>query len=98
MPLLILGEYDQWVKIRDKDGEVGWIGKNMISKTKTIITLGDEQLIYHRAWEGAYPVGRVQKNVTGKLLRCQGQRCHVKFKKITGWLDKRGIWGFSEKK
>lgn len=96
MPVKVVGEYDKWLKIIDKDGDSGWINEYLLSKTKTVITLDEIQILYSNYNKEAYPIYRVEKNVIAKLLKCKESRCKVKIKKIKGWLDKKSIWGYEE--
>lgn len=96
MPVKIVGEYDNWFKIIDKDGDSGWISEQLLSKARTIITLNDIQLLYSNYNKEAYPMYRVEKNVIAKLLKCKENRCKVKIKKIKGWFDKNTIWGYDK--
>lgn len=96
MPVKITGEYDNWFKIVDKDGDVGWISEQLLSKARTIITLNDMQLLYSNYNKEAYPTYRLGKNVIAKFLKCKENRCKVKIGKIKGWLNKSDIWGFDE--
>lgn len=96
MPVKVVGEYDKWYKVIDKDGDSGWISEHLLSKTRTIITLDEIQILYSNYNKEAYPIYRVQKNVIAKLLKCKENRCKIKINKIKGWLDKSSIWGYDE--
>lgn len=97
MPVKVVGEYDKWYKIVDKDGDGGWISENLLSKARTVVTTKDMQLLYVNYNKEAYPIYRIEKNVVAKLLKCKKDRCKVKIKKVKGWLDKDSIWGYEDK-
>lgn len=94
MPIKVIGEYDKWFNIIDKDGDKGWINENLVSKAKFIITINDKQTLYFNNSEESFPIYMVEKNVVGKLIKCKNNRCKVKIGKIKGWLNKKDIWGF----
>ncbi|MDR1498999.1 MAG: SH3 domain-containing protein [Rickettsiales bacterium] len=96
MPVKVVGEYDKWFKIVDKDDDGGWISGHLLSKTRTVITLNDVQILYSNYNREAYPIYKVKKNVIARLLKCKGDRCKVKIGKVKGWLDKNCIWGHNE--
>lgn len=96
MPIKVIGEYDKWFNIIDKDGDKGWISENLVSKAKFIITINDEQMLYFNNSNESFPIYMVEKNVIGKLIKCENDRCKVKIGKIKGWLNKKDIWGFEE--
>lgn len=95
-PVKIVGEYDNWFKVVDKDGDSGWVSEHLLSKFRSFITTKDIQYIYSSYKDTAYPISRIEKNITGKLIKCKQHRCKVKVRGVKGWLDKDGIWGYDE--
>ncbi|MDR3078465.1 MAG: SH3 domain-containing protein [Rickettsiales bacterium] len=93
MPLRVLGEYDKWLRVVDRDGDSGWIGESLSIKIRTVLTQRTEQFLYKNSDSIAYPTHRVGKNVIGRLVKCKKHRCKVKIGKVTGWLDRSDIWG-----
>lgn len=96
MPVKVIGEYDKWFNVVDKDGDSGWVSENLVSRIRTIITLHDVQFLYSNYSDVAIPIYRVEKNVVARLVKCKGFRCKVKIGKVKGWLNKSDIWGFDE--
>lgn len=96
MPIKVIGEYDKWFNIIDKDGDSGWVSENLVSRIRTIITLKDIQFLYSNYSDVTIPIYRVEKNVIARLIKCKKSRCKVKIGKIKGWLNKSDIWGFNE--
>ena len=96
VPIKVVGEYDKWFKIIDKDGDSGWVSEHLLSKTKTIIIIKNNQILYSNYNNEAYPIYKIEQYVTGKLIKCRFNRCKIKIKKIKGWIDKNSIWGMEE--
>lgn len=49
-PIELIADYQNWYKIRDLEGEEGWIYKGLVSKRQTaIITAGEPANLYRRA-------------------------------------------------
>lgn len=96
MPVKVIGEYDKWFNVVDKDGDAGWVSENLVSRIRTIITLHDVQFLYSNYSDVAIPIYRVEKNVIARLVRCKESRCKVKIGKVKGWLNKSDIWGFDK--
>ena len=96
MPVKIVGEYDKWYKIVDKDGDSGWVSEHLLSKTRTVIVTKNNQFLYSNYNKEAYPIYKIEQNVIGKLLKCKLDRCKIKVSKIKGWVDKSAIWGIDE--
>ena len=93
MPVKVIGEYDKWLKIVDKDGDAGWVSEHLLSKMRTIIVVKDGEMLYSNYNEDAYPISKIEKNVVAKLVKCKIGRCKVKVGKVKGWVDKNAIWG-----
>ncbi|MBR2141402.1 MAG: SH3 domain-containing protein [Rickettsiales bacterium] len=96
IPVKVVGEYDKWLKVIDKDGDSGWISEHLLSKARTVIVIKDNQLLYSNYNKESYPVYRIEKNVIGRLLKCKFNRCKIKISKNKGWIDKTAIWGLEE--
>ena len=93
MPVKVIGEYDKWLKIVDKDGDAGWVSEHLLSKMRTIIVVKDGEMLYSNYNEDAYPISKIEKNVVAKLVKCKIGRCKVKVGKVKGRVDKNAIWG-----
>ena len=93
MPVKVIGEYDKWLKIVDKDGDAGWVSEHLLSKARTVIVIKDGEMLYSNYNEDAYPISKIEKNVVAKLVKCKIGRCKVKVGKIKAWVNKSAIWG-----
>lgn len=93
MPVKVIGEYDKWFKIVDKDGDSGWVSEHLLSKTRMIIVIKDGEMLYSNYNDSAYPISKIEKNVVAKLVKCKSDRCKIKIGKIKGWVNESAIWG-----
>lgn len=98
IPIKIVGEYDKWLKVVDKDNDSGWVSEHLLSKIRTVITLKDSQILYSNYNKESYPIYKIEKNVIARLLKCKDDRCKIKIKKVKGWIDKDSIWGIDDEK
>lgn len=95
MPITVLGEFDNWYKAEDKDGDVIWFAKHLVSKTKTVIVIQNLAYLYSNPnINKSYIKLKLEKNVVLKLIKCKEDRCKVKVNKIKGWVNKSDIWGY----
>lgn len=94
MPVRIIGEYDKWFKIMDKDGDIGWVSEHLISKKRTVIVINNEELLYSSSSKESYPTHKIEKNVVAKLIKCKKNRCKIKVGDVKGWINKTSIWGY----
>ncbi len=96
-PVEIIAEHQLWRQVREIDGTVGWIHRQMLDSARTIITKNDCALLLNEN-NNAPVVGYVEANVLGEVLKCtQSHKCKVSFdfqnKKIDGWIDKESLYG-----
>jgi len=93
MPLKVLGEYDNWYKVQDKDGYDGWLNKNLTSKKRTLIVINGTQIMYKKDSINSDPIFRLEENVILKLDKCDDDWCKVKINDKNGWIEVKNVWG-----
>ena len=104
LPLEIIQEYDNWRRVRDADGTIGWIHGSLLSGTRTALATPwkkdqkDETIsVYQEPRAGAHAAAFLQPGVVTKLLSCDGAWCEVeidaKGKTISGFASQADLWG-----
>lgn len=99
LPLEIVAEYKNWRKVRDWQGDEGWVHKNMLSGRRSVIVIGEEAQVLRSAPNPASAeVARVQPGVVGSLRECPNgaPSCRVRLSGYEGWLDRDVFWGTFE--
>ncbi len=87
-PVKAISKYQYWYKIIDNEGETGWIYKNLISNTHTVIvSVGEPALMYHTS-EADKPIMKLSSNVILRLNKCNLYLCEVAYNKRRGWVSK----------
>jgi SH3-like domain-containing protein len=92
-PIKIVGEYDNWYKIKDKDNEEGWINKNLVVKKRHLIVIDGTQIVYKNDDLESNPIFRVEKNVILEYKKCKDKWCKVEVNNKVGWVQKEVVWG-----
>jgi SH3-like domain-containing protein len=95
LPIEIIAEYRNWRKIRDWQGDEGWVHKNMLSGRRSIIVMGDAQSILAAPSASSPVLVRAEAGVVGHLVACpdEGPFCRVRIGSREGWLERTGFWG-----
>lgn len=93
MPLEIVAESKQWRKIRDVDGDEGWVHQAMISGRRTVMTIGGKQMLYVSASDTSRPMAHVHAGVEARLLGCDSEFCQVVIDGRKGWMRRDRLWG-----
>lgn len=93
-PVEIIDEFEFWRQIREYDGTIGWVHKNLLSSNRYGLILEDCK-IYAKPITNTPVVGLIQKNVLGRIVRCPAQSdfCLMDFKTVKGWMNKKDFWG-----
>lgn len=96
IPLEVIAEFEQWRKIRDVQGEEGWVHASMLTGKRTAIIMSDHQILRRSVGPGSPPVAMAEAGVVAEILSCKGTFCRVRAGDYAGWLDRANIWGVYE--
>ena len=94
MPVEITAEYEMWRKVRDVEGDEGWVHRNALSGKRYAIVTGSMHELRDDNNDRAAVVAHLQAGAIGQLLSCGKDWCKLKFKGgIKGYLRKTDFWG-----
>jgi SH3-like domain-containing protein len=93
LPVEIIAEFDTWRKIRDYDGEEGWIHSSLLSSRRTIMVTGEVRDVRRTPSTSARVVLRAEPGVIGSLFDCEETWCRVEIEGRRGWLQRSEFWG-----
>lgn len=96
MPVEITQEFENWRRVRDREGTEGWVHQSMLTGRRTAVVLGDAGTtveLKRRAETVAPGLARVEAGVIANLIECQGDWCRVEAGGFRGWLERTHIWG-----
>ena len=94
-PVEIIAEYEQWRKIRDFEGTVSWVRKNLLTNARyALITEPGINNVYTKESLNSEVVAKAEYGVIGKIKRCTLSFCELEFEnKIEGWVPKTMLFG-----
>ncbi len=96
VPVEVTQEFDVWFKIRDSEGQEGWIQKTLLSGRRTALVSpwdkGDPVALTDKA-DSTTVVARLEHNVIVDVGSCDGHRCRVSVEGQRGWIDQQRLWG-----
>lgn len=95
LPVEIVNEFDTWRKIRDIQGDEGWVHKTMVSGYRYAIIKDDEQLVRSAPnKQESIIVARLEPGVIVKVDACDLSWCDVSVHgNYKGWVEKSALWG-----
>ena len=100
-PIEIVREFDHWRKIRDRDGHTGWVYKGLLTSKRTVIVSmpGLEQTslwLKRNDDPEAQKIARVESGAILFLKECNQGWCRGSAQGITGWIERKYLWGIYE--
>lgn len=97
LPVEVTAEFDNWRKIRDKDGTEGWVHQSMLSSKRHGIIQGAETLIYSAEDLNSRPLVRLEPGVLVEILKCRDNWCQIRVFEFKGWVQRCFLWGIYPK-
>lgn len=94
LPVEVVAVFDVWRRVRDQDGEMGWMHRTMLSSSRTAVVTGNgEVALRSEASPQLDSVAEVEPGAIGELRRCRDQVCELNFSGTVGWIDRERLWG-----
>lgn len=94
MPVEVIAEFEQWRKIRDIQGDEGWVHRSMLSGKRYAIVQGEEQILRRHPEPNEVPVARAEMGVLGQVSECRPEYCQIRIDGgYKGWIAKDHLWG-----
>jgi SH3-like domain-containing protein len=94
LPVEVIQEFDTWRKIRDIDGDTGWVHQSLLSGDRTAIVKGEANLALHReAGAEEAVIAYLEPNVVAFIKTCQKEWCEVTAQSYSGWAERKFLWG-----
>lgn len=97
LPVEVTQEFETWRRIRDADGEEGWIFHSLLSGKRTAIIAPweTESLtdIYRSAAETSGVVAQAEPKVVVSLQSCEDDWCEIIADETRGFVRKNALWG-----
>lgn len=96
LPVEVTQEFDVWFKIRDSEGQEGWVQKTLLSGRRTALVSpwdkGPPVAMMDKSG-GATIVANLEHQVLVDVNACDGKWCRVTVEGMRGWLKQDLLWG-----
>jgi SH3-like domain-containing protein len=97
LPVEVIQEFDNWRRIRDSDGSVGWVFHSLLSGKRTAVvapwTEGDPRPIRATGSTDAAVTAYLEPGVMAAVERCQAGWCRLSGDRFRGWIEQVQLWG-----
>ena len=98
LPVEITAEYENWRRIRDRDGTEGWVYHSLLSGKRTAYVAKPKAqadfVPLHESADAKSPLrAMLEPGVLGNVKRCSGQWCRLAGNGFDGWIEQDRLWG-----
>lgn len=93
MPLEVTAEYGHWRRVRDRDGQGGWVHYSLLSGVRTVIVERDMLILFAKPDPNAQENAHLEMGVIARLGQCGPEWCRLTAGGQRGWAKKDTFWG-----
>ncbi len=99
LPVMIVGEFQVWRRVRDADGAEGWVHQSTLAGRRTALVrpagTAPEITLRRRGEESAPAVARLRGGVIARIRECAPSSawCEVQVATHRGYLRRADVWG-----
>ncbi len=100
LPMEVIQEYDNWRKVRDPEGDEGWILHSLLSGKRTVIVNPGEMEnasvvtnMHSEPNSNSSIVATIQPGVVGEIKVCEEAWCEISVDGSLGFVSKTDLWG-----
>jgi SH3-like domain-containing protein len=96
-PVEIIQEFDVWRRVRDAEGNEGWVLGNLLSAERNavinppvgtpIVPVREEPVAAGRV------VAQLERGVQASIDRCRDGWCRLTDARFSGWIEQTLLWG-----
>lgn len=97
LPVEIIAEFENWRRVRDSDGEEGWILQSMLSGKRTAVVApwrnGQPLTLQSSESDASSVVARLEPGVLSQVKSCDGTWCELDAAGYDGYAKQDMLWG-----
>ena len=94
LPVEVIQEFDTWRKIRDIEGDEGWVHQSLLIGERMVLIQSEGLVPLHREpGTESRRVAQIEPRVIAELEKCNQTWCRVKAHGYRGWVQRNFLWG-----
>ncbi len=98
VPLEVIAESNNWRRIRDHEGDGGWIWHSMITGERTAIVDAAEEdgspvALHAGPQDDAAVVAYAEIGYVAPVTSCRARWCRLDIRGLQGWIPQDRLWG-----
>ena len=97
MPVEVIDEFEVWRKVRDYQGDTGWVHLSQLSRKRSLLATKDGIVLYKKSTIFSEPIIKIGKSEAVVIKKCIPNWCLVEIQKYKGWIQSEHVWGLENK-
>jgi SH3-like domain-containing protein len=97
LPVEIIAEFEHWRRVRDSEGEEGWVYFSLLTGKRTVLVAPWRKKqrieLYAQTGGNGKTVAMVEAGALGTVKNCSGKWCRFASSGIEGWISQELLWG-----
>lgn len=94
LPVEITAEFDNWRRVRDRDGVTGWVHKAVLDGERFVIIIARSNVaLLEEPDAGSAVVAWLEPEVIARIESCRGIWCEVEVQAYVGYVPRAELWG-----
>ena len=90
-PVKVIAVFGTWRKVRDKDGDEGWISSRFISNKQTTIIMKNT-VLYTKPSSDSTKLAVVEAGVVAEVAEICNGFIRIKLNYKSGWVKEQDVW------
>ena len=100
IPVEVTLEYGNWRKIKDFDGQEGWVYHTLLSGKRMAFIHGEAPIdAFKKPFgkdEKPFKIFILEPNSLVKIKECIDLWCKIEASSFSGWIERKSLWGVYE--
>jgi SH3-like domain-containing protein len=96
-PVEIIQEFDVWRRVRDVEGNEGWVLGNLLSAERNALIMPASDIpgvpVRDEPSAGGRIVAQLERGVQATIDRCRDGWCRLVDRRFSGWIEQAQLWG-----
>lgn len=96
IPVEVTQEFDIWYRVRDSEGQEGWVQKTMLSGTRTALVAPWEtsaKVPLKDKASGGVTLAMLEPQALVTISSCDGLWCRINVEGYRGFVEQSKLWG-----
>jgi len=96
MPVEVIDEFEVWRKVKDYQGDTGWMHLSQLSRKRTLLTQKSGIVIFSNSTIYSKPLIKIGNLETVVIKKCIPSWCLIEINKYKGWIQTDHVWGIEK--